>query len=51
VRTGALNRWLRGELDQEAERLGIEIDANWKKADVISAIEAHREAAGVGEDG
>jgi large subunit ribosomal protein L13 len=51
ARTGALSRWLRGELDQEAERLGIEIDANWKKADVISAIEAHREAAGVGEDG
>lgn len=51
VRSGALSRWLRGELDQEAERLGIEIDANWKKADVISAIEAHREAAGVGEDG
>ena len=51
VRSGALSRWLRGELDQEAERLGIEIDATWKKADVISAIEAHREAAGAGEDG
>jgi large subunit ribosomal protein L13 len=51
VRTGALSRWLRDELDQEAERLGIEIDSTWKKADVVSAIKAHREAAGAGEDG
>ncbi len=51
VRTGALTRWLRAELDQEAERLGIELDSKWKKADVISAIEAHREVAGSEEDG
>lgn len=42
VRTGALSRWLRSELDQEAERLGIEIDPGWKKDDVVAAIEEHR---------
>lgn len=42
VRTGALSRWLRSELDQEAERLGIEIDPGWKKDDVVAAIEGHR---------
>ncbi|MEE8422697.1 MAG: 50S ribosomal protein L13 [Dehalococcoidia bacterium] len=42
VRTGALSRWLRSELDQEAERLGIEIEAGWNKGDVVAAIEEHR---------
>jgi large subunit ribosomal protein L13 len=45
VRTGALSRWLREELDQEATRLGIEIEPDWKKGDVVAAIEAHRASA------
>jgi large subunit ribosomal protein L13 len=48
--TGALSRWKRAELDAEAERVGIAIESDWKKQDVIDAIEAHRAAtAGAGE--
>jgi large subunit ribosomal protein L13 len=43
--SGALSRWKRGELDAEAERVGIAIESDWKKQDVIDAIEAHRAAA------
>lgn len=43
ARTGPLSRWRRAELDLEAERLGIEIMSEWKKADVITAIEARRQ--------
>ncbi len=42
---GALSRWKRAELDAEAERVGIAIEAGWKKQDVIDAIEAQRAAA------
>jgi len=38
-RPKSLSRWRRAELDEEAGRLGIEIDPKWKKADVIAAIE------------
>ena len=37
---GALSKYKRDELDAEATRLGIEIDAAWKKQDVIDAIQA-----------
>jgi large subunit ribosomal protein L13 len=48
--TGALSRWKRIELDAEAERVGIAIENDWKKQDVIDAIEAHRAAtAGAAE--
>ena len=42
---GSLMRYRRPELDAEAERLGIAIEAGWKKADVAQAVgewyEAH----------
>ena len=40
-----LGKWKRAELDEEARRLDIEIEASWKKGDVVSAIEAQRVAA------
>lgn len=39
--TGSLSRFKRAELDAEAERLGIEIDSEWKKDDVVAAVQAH----------
>jgi large subunit ribosomal protein L13 len=48
--TGSLGRYRREELDAEAERLGIAIDPDWKKADVAEAVSAHYEANPVGED-
>ena len=53
--SGSLNRFRRGELDTEAERLGIEIDPDWKKSDVVEAIGAFYgrhplEGGEVGED-
>ena len=39
--TGSLSRHTRAELDAEAERLGIEIDPDWKKDDVVAAVQAH----------
>jgi len=50
VRTGALSRWLRPELDEEAARLGIEIQSGWNKGDVVAAIEEHRAATGTGDE-
>ena len=49
-RTGALSRWLRPELDEEAARVGIEIQSGWNKGDVVAAIEKHRAATGTGDD-
>ena len=46
-RSRSLSRMTRAELDDEAAGLGIEIESQWQKADVIAAIERHREAAGV----
>ena len=45
ARPRSLNRWKRAELDEEATRVGIEIDPDWKKADVIAAIEQQRSDA------
>ena len=39
--TGALGRHKRAELDDEATRLGIEIESGWKKDDVVSAVRAY----------
>jgi large subunit ribosomal protein L13 len=39
--TGSLSRFKRAELDAEAERLGIEIDPEWKKDDVVAAVQAY----------
>ncbi len=50
VRTGALSRWLRSELDEEATRVGIEIQSGWNKGDVVAAIEEHRAATGTGDE-
>ena len=54
--TDALSRFKRAELDDEASRLGIEIDSEWKKDDVVAAIQTHYdehpepETAAAGED-
>ena len=50
ARPRSLSRMLRAELDEEATRMGIEIDPAWKKADVVAAIEQARAAAESGED-
>ena len=50
ARTGSLSRWRRSELDDEATRLGIEIDPAWKKADVIAAIEERRASTEAAEE-
>ena len=50
ARPRSLSRWRRAELDEEAQRLGIEIDQEWKKADVVAAIEQQRADAD-SEDG
>ncbi|MQC19177.1 MAG: 50S ribosomal protein L13 [Chloroflexi bacterium] len=42
---GALSKYRREELDDEARRLGIEIESGWNKPDVIEAIQAHYDAA------
>ena len=47
--TGSLGRHKRDELDAEAERLEIAIEAAWNKADVAEAIAAHYEANPEGE--
>jgi large subunit ribosomal protein L13 len=39
--TGSLARYKRMELDEEATRLGIEIESSWKKDDVVAAVKAH----------
>jgi large subunit ribosomal protein L13 len=39
--TGSLARYKRAELDDEATRLGIAIDPDWKKDDVVAAVQAH----------
>ena len=41
--TGSLNRYKRAELDTEAQRIGIDILAGWKKGDVVSAINEYYE--------
>lgn len=50
ARTGSLSRWRRAELDEEATRLGIEIDPGWNKADVIAAIEERQASAEAAEE-
>ncbi len=41
---GSLSKYRRAELDAEAERLGIEIDADWNKPDVVDAVRAYYES-------
>lgn len=41
---GALSKYTREQLDAEATRLGIEIEAGWKKQDVIDAIQARNDS-------
>jgi large subunit ribosomal protein L13 len=41
---GSLNKYRRAELDAEAERLGIEIDPDWNKPDVVEAVRAYYES-------
>ena len=48
--SGALMRYRRPELDAEAERLGIAIEAGWKKADVAQAVGDWYEAHPPGEE-
>ncbi|MXW36040.1 MAG: 50S ribosomal protein L13 [Chloroflexi bacterium] len=48
--TGSLSRYRRGELDAEAERLGITIEDGWRKDDVAGAIAAHYDANPLDED-
>jgi large subunit ribosomal protein L13 len=39
--SGSLARYKRAELDEEATRLGIEIESGWKKGDVVTAVRAY----------
>ena len=39
--SGSLARYKRAELDEEATRLGIEIESGWKKDDVVTAVQAY----------
>ncbi len=39
--TGSLARHKRAELDEEATRLGIEIESDWKKDDVVAAVQTY----------
>jgi len=39
--TGSLARYKRAELDEEATRLGIEIESGWKKDDVVAAVQTY----------
>ena len=48
--TGSLSRYRRGELDAEAERLGITIEDEWRKGDVVDAIAAYYDANPLDED-
>ncbi|MXW24065.1 MAG: 50S ribosomal protein L13 [Chloroflexi bacterium] len=48
--TGSLSRYRRGELDIEAERLGIIIEDGWRKGDVVEAIAAYYDANPLDED-
>jgi large subunit ribosomal protein L13 len=48
--TGSLSRYKRDELDEEATRLEIAIDADWNKPDVADAIQAHYDAHPVPAD-
>ena len=48
--TGTLSRYKRAELDDEATRLGIQIDGEWNKPDVVAAVQAHYDANPVPED-
>ena len=48
--SGTLMRYRRAELDAEAERLGIAIEADWKKADVAQAVGDWYEAHPSGEE-
>ena len=48
--TGSLSRYRRGELDAEAERLGITIEDGWRKGDVVDAISAHYDANPLDEE-
>lgn len=48
--TGSLSRYRRGELDEEAERLGITIEDGWRKGDVVEAIAAYYDANPLDED-
>lgn len=48
--TGSLSRHKRTELDEEAARLGIEIDPDWNKPDVVAAVQAHYDANPLLED-
>ena len=48
--TGSLSRYRRGELDIEAERLGITIEDGWRKSDVVEAIAAYYDANPLDED-
>jgi len=49
--TGSLSRYKRAELDTEAERLGIEIDPDWKKDDVVGAVQSHYDEHPVADSG
>lgn len=42
--TRSLSGYRRSELDAEAERLGIDIDPDWKKNDVAEAVRSHYDA-------
>ena len=48
--TGSLSLYRRGELDIEAERLGITIEDGWRKGDVVEAIAAYYDANPLDED-
>ena len=46
---GSLTRYKREELDAEARRLGITIQAGWNKPNVVEAIQGVYDAHPVGE--
>ena len=48
--SGSLSRYRRGELDEEATRLGITIEDGWRKGDVVEAIAAYYDANPLDED-
>ena len=48
-RRRSLSRMTRAQLDEEATGLGIDIDSQWQKADVVTAIEQHRATADADE--
>jgi large subunit ribosomal protein L13 len=42
--SGSLGKYKRGELDDEARRLGITVEDSWNKPDVVAAVQAHYDA-------